>query len=107
MIRRWFKKWNLRPFPNSLQSLRSTRPSWSQFGEDLIVSNIVGLERTDGFYVDVGCFHPVRYSNSYVFYRRGWRGLCIDPSPICSRFWKLERPRDIVVNEAVGRIRGE
>jgi FkbM family methyltransferase len=102
MIGRWLRKWNLRPFPDSITSLRAVRPSWSQFGEDLLVSNIVGLERTNGFYVDVGCFHPIRYSNSYVFYRRGWRGLCIDPSPVSSRFWKQYRPRDIVVNEAVG-----
>ena len=27
----------------------------------------------NGFFVDVGCFHPMRYSNTWMLYRRGSR----------------------------------
>lgn len=30
------------------------------------------------FFVDVGCCYPVKYSNTYVLYKRGWRGVNID-----------------------------
>ena len=31
-----------------------------------------------GFFVDVGCFHPIKYNNTYRLYRKGWRGVNID-----------------------------
>jgi FkbM family methyltransferase len=107
LMRSWIKKWKLRPFPNSLTSLKAVQTSWSQFGEDLLLSHLLGQEQTNGFYIDVGCFHPVRYSNTYLFYRRNWRGLCIDPSPIAGAQWQRYRSRDTVITAAVGQARGE
>lgn len=50
---------------------------YGQDGEDLILDRM--LERqADGFYVDVGAHHPVRSSNTYLFYRRGWRDININ-----------------------------
>lgn len=43
-----------------------SRRSFSQEGEDLIVHNIL-YERENGFYVDVGAHHPLRFSNTYAF----------------------------------------
>jgi hypothetical protein len=34
-----------------------------------------------GFYVDVGAYHPFLFSNTYIFYLRGWRGINIDATP--------------------------
>jgi hypothetical protein len=31
-----------------------------------------------GFFVDVGCFHPLFYSNTWKLYKKGWRGVNID-----------------------------
>lgn len=50
--------------------------SYSQTGEDRIVSHLLNVER--GFYVDVGCNHPQRFSNTFEFYKKGWRGINID-----------------------------
>lgn len=50
--------------------------SYSQTGEDRIVGHLLNVDR--GFYVDVGCNHPQRYSNTYEFYRKGWHGITID-----------------------------
>ena len=54
--------------------------SYSQEGEDMILRRIFGDKRL-GFYVDVGAHDPRRFSNTYYFYKRGWRGINIEPRP--------------------------
>lgn len=67
---------------------------YGQDGEDLILDRL--LERqSSGFYVDVGAHHPVRFSNTYLFYRRGWRGINIDAMPGAMKAFQRHRPRDI------------
>lgn len=100
-------KWNRRPWPSSLAELRALRVSFSQFAEDLLVTTLLGYETTDGFYVDVGCFHPITYSNTFIFYRRGWRGLCIDPSPSAAAIWRTARPRDRFESVGIAERPGE
>ena len=39
---------------------------------------ILSEQHVDGFYVDVGCFHPKKHSNTYLLYKRGWSGINID-----------------------------
>ncbi len=80
------------------------RFSYSQFGEDLIVGWL--MEGRQGFYVDAGAFHPVRLSNTYKLYRRGWRGIVIDANPEFTATFRRRRPRDIVVNCAVSDTPG-
>lgn len=48
-----------------------------------------------GFYVDVGAHHPKRFSNTYFFYRRGWRGINIEPNPEALALFHAHRKRDI------------
>ena len=54
--------------------------SYSSFGEDRLILKFLA-KRPAGFYVDVGAHEPRDYSNTYALYRRGWRGLAIDPDP--------------------------
>jgi FkbM family methyltransferase len=68
--------------------------SYSQHGEDLLLRGIFG-PKTTGFYVDVGAHHPLYLSNSYYFYRRGWRGVNIEPMPDSMRAFRRKRKRDI------------
>jgi FkbM family methyltransferase len=71
-----------------------SRKSYSQEGEDMILGRIFeGQAR--GFYVDVGAHHPRRYSNTNLFYRRGWRGINIEPNPDAMQAFQSIRPRDI------------
>ena len=81
------------------------RLSYAQEGEDLVVQRLLTGARK-GFYVEVGCHHPFRFSNTYLFYKLGWRGLCIDPLPGTRKIFNRFRPRDIVleigVNEQAG-----
>lgn len=68
--------------------------SWAQEGEDQILRRIFE-QKKDGFYVDVGAHHPQRFSNTYLFYKRGWRGINIDAMPGSMHSFNKVRPRDI------------
>jgi len=75
--------------------------SYSQEGEDLILLRIFEKKRI-GFYVDVGAHHPFRFSNTYLFYRLGWRGINIDATPGSMKLFNKFRKRDINVEVAIG-----
>jgi FkbM family methyltransferase len=80
--------------------------SWSQEGEDQILRRIFERQR-DGFYVDIGAHHPKRFSNTYLFYKRGWRGINIDAMPGSMRVFKKTRPRDINLEIGIGEQHGK
>jgi FkbM family methyltransferase len=101
MLKKALTKFSRRPFPRNLHALRSCRISYAQFGEDLFLTSLLGYEKTDGVYVDVGCYHPIDYSNTYIFYQRGWHGIAIDPNPHWKAEWQKFRPRDKFINAAV------
>ena len=61
----------------------------------MILHNMVLTRAGAGFYVDVGAHHPRRYSNTYLFYKRGWRGINIDAAPGSMKSFSKTRPRDI------------
>lgn len=81
---------------------RDAHTSFSQMGEDLIVKQIIGAQKK-GFYVDVGAFHPTLYSNTFIFYQMGWRGINIDAMPGSMKIFESIRPRDINIEMAVGK----
>jgi hypothetical protein len=70
--------------------------AYSQEGEDMILRRIFN-DKKDGFFVDVGAFHPTRFSNTYYFYKRGWRGINIDAMPNSMDKFNKQRSRDINV----------
>jgi FkbM family methyltransferase len=63
--------------------------------------------RKTGFYVDVGAHHPMRFSNTFLFYERGWRGINVEPSPKAIEKFARMRHRDINVGMGVGENAGE
>lgn len=78
---------------------------YSQWGEDLLVARI--LSSPDGFYVDVGCNHPTKFNNTYLFYERGWSGLCIDAMESFGPLYTQMRPRDRFIRSAVSAVDGD
>ena len=52
------------------------KKSYSQFEEDLVIKEIFG--NFVGKYVDIGCFHPVKYNNTALLHKNGWTGTNID-----------------------------
>ncbi len=83
---------------------KGVQRSYSQNGEDLVLRPF--LTGNDGFYVDVGCYHPVLYSNTYKYYKRGWKGLVIDPNLGLKKLFSVFRPRDTFVHSGVGVASG-
>ena len=67
---------------------------YSQFGEDKILNEITPKKLKNGFYVDVGCFHPKKYSNTYMLYKKGWKGINIDMEKDKIEAFKIARPND-------------
>lgn len=82
------------------------KESYSQEGEDLVLARFLEQGKA-GFYVDVGAHHPIRYSNTYGLYRKGWRGLNIDANPGSMKAFHRVRPRDINVEAAVSNTPSE
>jgi hypothetical protein len=52
------------------------KKSYSQFGEDLVINNF--FRGYVGRYVDIGCYHPIKYNNTVLLNKRGWKGVNID-----------------------------
>ncbi|MGK0488624.1 MAG: FkbM family methyltransferase [Candidatus Endobugula sp.] len=80
--------------------------SYGQEGEDLFLSKYFRGKRNGGF-VDVGAHHPKRFSNTYKFYREGWRGVNIDAMPGSMTLFEKYRPEDINLEVGVGAKEGE
>ncbi len=74
--------------------------SFSQYGEDLLISRIGSIPR-DSFYIDVGAAYPVKHSNTYRFYLRGGSGITVEPNPDFAKLHKRTRPRDQFVQAGI------
>jgi FkbM family methyltransferase len=82
-----------------------SRCCYAQDGEDLILDRLLDGQ-VNGFYVDVGAHHPARFSNTYLFYKRGWRGINIDAMPDSMKKFNKLRPRDINIECGVAGSAG-
>ena len=56
--------------------------------EDLNIINYF-KDKKNGFYIDVGCFHPLDRNNTYLLYKKNWRGINIDVSKFSIDLFKL------------------
>jgi FkbM family methyltransferase len=90
-------------------ALRDRTLSYSQFGEDVHIAALLGsikdhlgIDVRPGWIIDVGSFRPIKYSNTYQFYKRGWRTINVDPTPGSKRLFDRVRPRDINLEIAIG-----
>lgn len=81
------------------------RSYYGQEGEDIALRRIFQKQNT-GFFVDVGCFHPVKYNNTYLLYKKGWRGINIDIDEIKIQGFNWLRRKDINIAQAVSDKKG-
>jgi FkbM family methyltransferase len=80
------------------------KASYSDRGEDLIVAGIfdqIGITRP--FYIDIGANDPIYRNNTYHFYRRGSRGVLVEPNPMLADKLARKRPGDICLAQGVGK----
>lgn len=78
--------------------------TYSQDGEDLILLKLLPEEQ--GTYADIGANHPFKLSNTYLLYRKGWTGICVEPMPFLYSLLKKWRRKDVCLNVGVGRNTG-
>lgn len=69
---------------------------FGQYCEDVVLSSLItkGKLPNDGFYVDLGAFHPLEFSNTAMLNLFGWHGLNVDANPDVIEQFKLYRPKD-------------
>lgn len=80
----------------------TSKTSYAQYGEDLIVQGIFDtLHLSTPRYIDIGTHHPTNLSNTFLFYKKGSSGVCIEPSPQLFTNIKKVRPRDICLNVGI------
>ena len=75
--------------------------SFSLEGEDVVVNRLLN-DKKDGFYIDIGAFDPILYSNTHMFYLKGWNGINIDARSDSMDKFKRIRSKDINLELAVG-----
>ena len=82
---------------------RNHQRSYAQSGEDLILAYIfrwIGIAKPT--YLDIGAHHPTWLSNTYLFYKGGSSGVCIEPDLDCFENIRKHRKRDVCLNVGVG-----
>ena len=84
---------------------RRFRTSFAKAGEDLQVFQLL-KQKSNGIFVDIGSHHPIKGSNSFFFYLRGWTGLCVDPNPDFKPLYLKYRPKDIFLNIGISDEQG-
>jgi FkbM family methyltransferase len=77
--------------------------SYAQSGEDLIVNFMCDYMQIPKItYLDVGAHDPVVINNTYLFYRRGFRGVLVEPNvEMCKRL-RAVRPQDTTLEAGIG-----
>lgn len=91
-----------------LKSIENTEKSNSLLLNSHIMSNTYGLDfkgqigqdiiaylclknKKNGFYIDIGAYDGINFSNTYIFEKLGWNGFCVEASP--KTFKKLQKNR--------------
>ena len=79
------------------------QPGFSQAGEDQLVRYLFNtLKIPKPSYLDIGVNHPIIGNNTYYFYLRGSRGVCVEPDPGFYSLIKKHRRRDVILQTGIG-----
>tara|TARA_B100000787_G_scaffold82042_1_gene60461 strand:- start:37 stop:666 length:630 start_codon:yes stop_codon:yes gene_type:complete len=72
------------------------------FGEDLFIQNYF-KNKPKGFYVDVGCYHPLQGNNTHLLYKKGWSGINFDINHYSIKLFNFLRKRDLNIHSGISR----
>lgn len=85
-------------FSNTEPLMTQGSVHYSQSGEDIIVNIILARETERGVFVDFGAYHPFRFSNTFVLYLSGWRGVNVDANAEAIEEFRRIRPEDVNIH---------
>ena len=89
-----------------IKSLTHKKISYSYGGIDSLILNIFKNQK-NGFYLDIGCGHPIKNNNTYLLNKKGWSGINIDLDEENIDLFNSYRKKDINVATAVSDKEGE
>src|SRR5262249_53298844 len=101
---RRFVSYRIYRWPLPPQFGDGTAISCSGFGEDCVALGWLvdaGVAPNDIRYLDVGASDPVALSNTMAMYRRGAKGVLVEPDSSMAKKLRSRRPRDTVIDAAV------
>ena len=78
--------------------------SFAQAGEDKVLEFLfssMGISTIT--YLEIGTNNPIAYNNTYLFYLKGSRGVCVEPNPNLIEQIKKYRPNDVCLNVGVAK----
>jgi hypothetical protein len=67
-------------------------------GEAWFANNYIWPYKKKGFYIDIGCYHPIKFSQTFKLYKLGWTGINLDISKESIDLFNLFRPKDNNLN---------
>jgi FkbM family methyltransferase len=80
-----------------------TKLSYAQQGEDLVADSLLWAMKVEKpTYLDIGAYEPIRSNNTYFFYRKGGRGVLVEPNPALTPKLRRKRPDDVTLEAGIG-----
>jgi|TARA_B110000263_G_scaffold17975_1_gene14356 FkbM family methyltransferase len=76
------------------------KESYAMDHEDTVVLDYF-KDKKNGFYVDVGCYHPIHRNNTQLLHKQNWSGINVDTSQFSIDLFNYLRPNDLNYNCAV------
>ena len=95
-----YKMFFLKNFIEKIYYSKYSKKSYSISNVDLIIDRLFN-NINNGVYIDVGCNHPIKYNNTYILYKKGWRGINIDSDKDSIKLFNQHRKNDHNVNAIV------
>jgi FkbM family methyltransferase len=80
---------------------REIKGHFSQYGEDVVIHKMFPRNKTTGTYVDIGAYHPFKFSNTAYLWLKGWSGINVDANQKSIKLFDRIRPTDTNIFGAV------
>ena len=76
------------------------KKKYSLLGEDIFIEKYF-KNKSKGFYIDVGCYHPLDGNNTQLLYKKGWNGINLDINYYSIKLFNFLRKRDINIHSGI------
>jgi FkbM family methyltransferase len=104
-MKQFCEKWLAKLIRKTDEAYHSGKTSWAQQGEDMIIDFVFKwqLGECNPSFLDIGTNHPYLLSNTYFFYKKGCRGVSVEPDPALMAAIQKHRPLDCNLNMGIGK----
>lgn len=100
MLKKIFKKLHILHSIYIKHKFFIKKKSYAMNNEDTAILKYF-KDKKNGFYVDVGCYHPIHRNNTHLLHMQNWSGVNIDTSQFSIDLFNFMRPRDLNYNCAI------